>query len=107
MPNGWLKPFANTPDHAALPVASRPRTTRTTPSSLSTTNTSPLGATRMRRGFASPSAYSSTLNPAGACGQASLGRLTTRGGLSADLVARGGGRSAGVILMRLPGRSLV
>jgi hypothetical protein len=50
-----------------------------------------------------PPAYSSTLNPGGAMGHASLGRLIRLGPLSTDSLAKGLGRSAAVILRIVPG----
>src|SRR5262249_35268342 len=66
---------------------------------------SPLGAVRMRRGPSSPSAKSSTSNPSGAFGFAPAGRGVSFGGLLADRLSLGAGRSAIPILWRSPGRS--
>ena len=63
----------------------------------------PFGARRIRRGLSSPESYSSTLNPAGAIGQASVGRGTSVGPFPADSVAKGLGRSVTVSLRRVPG----
>src|SRR5271156_3285203 len=64
----------------------------------SATKISPLGAVIISRGSSRSVAYCWTLKPAGAFGQASPGRPTTLGLLSADSVAYGGGRAFNVIL---------
>src|SRR5690242_9151639 len=69
--------------------------------------TSPLGAVRSKRGPLSPCANSSATNPGGSLGQASAGRGTMCDWFPAERVAKGGGKSAGVMRRRAPGASLV
>jgi hypothetical protein len=66
---------------------------------------SPLGAARIWRGPLSPSANSSTLNPAGTCGIDEGGRWTTRETLAAEGVAPGLGKSSALIRRLKPGLS--
>ena len=64
---------------------------------------SPLGATRITRGMTSLSAKRPTWKPGGACGMAPAGRSTIFERVDADSVAKGWGRSATVILRKMPG----
>src|SRR5438270_13682960 len=68
---------------------------------------SPFGAVRRKRGLTNPLANSWILKPAGTRSCAPAGRRTTRGPLFTDFVAKGGGKSASVILWRTPGASWV
>jgi hypothetical protein len=103
MPKGCRRPLAKTLVSLALPSGPMPRNTRTRSALLSATNRSPLGAVRIRRGFSSLSANSSTLKPAGALGQASFGLSITLRPLSVDSVAFGGGRSLARMWWTAPG----
>src|SRR5215831_11948833 len=103
MPNGWFKPVAKVAMAWGLPSSVTPRNTLIRPARLSARNRSPLGAVRMRRGLSSPDAYSATLNPAGASGQAAAGLSTSLGESATDGVAYDGGRSEVVILWTVPG----
>src|ERR1700719_4122976 len=105
MPYGLLRFSANTSERSGLPAAFSPRKARIRPPPLSATKTSPFGATRMTRGVARPSEYRPTLKPLGAFGHALAGRLTMAGGLPAELVANGTGRSLTAILCTAPGTS--
>src|SRR6202022_4463389 len=78
---------------------------RILPARVSATKMSPLGATRIWRGLLSPSANSSTLNPAGTCGSDEGGRWTTRETLAAEGVAPGFGKSSALIRRLTPGLS--
>src|SRR5579863_9855014 len=73
MPYGSLRPLANVCFWPALPSLPIPRKTSIFPVELSATKRSPFGAVAIRRGSSSPVAYSSTLKPAGAFGQAPSG----------------------------------
>src|ERR1019366_8450766 len=105
MPYGAFKPVAKILVCFGFPSPVIPRNILMSPAWLSAKKTSPLGAVEILRGSSRPVANNSTLNPAGACGQASCGRSTTRGQLSAELVAYGAGRSLAVILCIAPGFS--
>src|SRR5262249_48942216 len=98
MPKGAFRPVAKIEVLWALPSSVIPRNTLIWPGRLSARNRSPLGAVRMSLGLSSPEAYSATLNPAGACGQAVAGLATSLGMSATDGVACGGGRSEGLIL---------
>src|SRR5580704_10629573 len=93
------------PASSGLPSRVIPRNTLIFPLLLSARKTSPLGAVRINLGLSSPVAYCCTVNPAGAFGHASRGRLTMRGPLFDDSVRYGAGRSCTVILRTVPGCS--
>src|ERR1035438_9562590 len=105
MPYGAFKPVAKISVCFGFPSPVIPRNILMSPAWLSAKKTSPLGAVEILRGSLRPVANNSTLNPAGACGQAFFGRATMRGQLSAELVAYGAGRSFPVILWIAPGFS--
>ena len=105
MPNGLARPSAKT---ALCGGALSPpgRNTRIRPAPLSATKRSPLGAVRTTRGLESPAAKRSTAKPGSAFGTTAGVRGARRGGLPTEAVAKGEGRSAGVIRRRTPGASV-
>jgi hypothetical protein len=75
------------------------------PAALSAANTSPLGATRMRRGAARPEVNRLTSKPFGTIGFCSLVRRTVLTTLLAEWARLGAGRFCGLMSRRVPGRS--
>ncbi len=67
---------------------------------------SPFGATRMTRGLLRPLAKRSTVKPGGAFGMSTPVRAARCDLYAVDFVAKGAGRSAGVIRRRTPGASV-
>src|SRR5215468_2688287 len=107
MPNGWRRPVANSSTRSGPASRSAPRTTLIRPAADSTTNTSPLGAVRIMRGWLTLVVSRSTTKPSGTRGSAPGGRRTRVASLSTDGVAYGAGRSSGTSLRRTPGASVV
>ena len=105
MPNGWCRPSAKTDVCCGLPSAPTPRKTGSCPSGFRPGRCRRWARCASGAGLSRPVAYSSTLNPLGACGQALAGRATTLGPLSTDFLGRGAGRSAAVRWRRVPGDS--
>src|SRR6202000_3132996 len=124
MPKGRFKPVAKVETVSALPSGRTPRSTKILSPCESERKMSPLGAVRSSRGsrnvdgaagtggawvlidegaaggLKSRQAYSVTLKPGGATGQALSGRATRCGPLLTASSGLGSGRSARVILWR-------
>src|SRR6266404_7781711 len=103
MPCGSYSPLANTATFSGLALPAGTRNTWTELDIVLTTNKSPFGATRIARVLRKSEVTSCAEKPAGTCGRAPAGIVTTCAGPSLGFEM--GGRSCGRIRRLSPGLS--